>query len=102
MESDPVLLCPSCCLFCAALGPLGTDPSSLAVLRRAVSCRLHSLPPIPNERRSPYPEIRFDLRRRSVGPVALRTEGERDRRRPTGASSVYVHLTDFAYLTKCY
>ena len=76
-------------------------PSSFAVRRSCCFVSL-ALPLSQPERRSPYPEIRFDLRRRSVGLVALRTEGERERGRPTGASTVYVHLTDFAYLTKCY
>ena len=50
-------------------------PSSFAVRRSCCFVSLALPPESQPERRSPYPEIRFDLRRRSVGPVALRTEG---------------------------
>ena len=50
-------------------------PSSFAVRRSCCFVSLALPPKSQPERRSPYPEIRFDLRRRSVGPVALRTEG---------------------------
>ena len=75
-------------------------PSSFAVRRSCCFVSL-ALPPNPNgDRLIRKSGLTYDAAR-SVqwlyGP-----KGERERGRPTEASTVYVHLTDFAYLTKCY